>query len=75
MKHAKVRTLWDARNERLAAEFNPSREAQLRNAAELNAYVIAHPEIGILTRNGQLVYYVNNPYREARDPRQLGDAP
>jgi hypothetical protein len=47
-------------------------EAATKSAAE--ATLVAHPEIGVLMRNGRQMYYVypvGGEYREATNPAEL----
>lgn len=59
----------EKRNEQAADEFAAMQEARAKD--DLNAVLDANPGIGILFRKGKPVYYLNNPYREAGDPREL----
>lgn len=68
-----VFTAWDARNERIASEYRAPSAAERRADLDRANRAIAaqYPQIGELIRNGRPVFYISNPYREARDPRIL----
>lgn len=71
----KIMTLRDAERERQRYDYTDRELRQMERAREdeeKRQVVLANPDIGMLMRKGQLVYYINDPdYREARDPRDL----
>jgi len=74
----KIVTLRDIENARKAADYSVReiREVERLRAEAERKRVFAEilsmdRRIGMLIREGKQVYYLNNPYREARDPREL----
>lgn len=74
----KIVTLRDMENARKNADYSVRELRELAAAKEaaerkrvFDEVLKMDRRIGELMREGKVVYYLNNPYREARDPREL----
>lgn len=74
----KIVTLRDMENARKNADYSvrelrelERRRVEVERKRVFDEVLKMDRRIGELMREGKVVYYVNNPYREARDPREL----
>lgn len=74
-KATKIVTVGDARDQKRASDYNrfyAKMDAAAAKAEAIRATLAVNPHIGVLSRNGKAVYYVNFPqYREASTPAAL----